>query len=245
MATPAMLVLILRHAVWLVAAYACGIGFVLVFVPTPSLVDLVAACKIVSLLALLYANRETPESIDIERRADVSAVNTAIIVVSAAVLLLMVIKTVVDDYAMLTLAPKGQAVLAWFDLNAYWVSTLPVFAYFGLDLYIALGRGCPRDREAAWEFVVFRDLVCVAPLALVLALAEAYTALSPLPDASESALFFFSGALSVILLGSAVATKALNVSQEARRATAHRRAAMAAPRLADAVTPLRGGAVQG
>jgi hypothetical protein len=214
---------VLRHSLWVVAAYAAGVGFVLLFVASPTLVDIVSACKIVSLLALLYANRETPESIAIDHRPEVSAMNFGIIVTSTLVLLMMVIKIVVDDFAMVTLAPAGQFALAWFSANAHWVSTLPVFGYFALDLYIAAGRGgCAQDREAAWEFVVFRDLVCVAPLALVLVLAEVYTALSPLPDAAASAEFFFGGALSVILLGSAVATKALNVSQ------AHRRSGVAA-----------------
>ncbi|SEA53627.1 hypothetical protein [Rubrimonas cliftonensis] len=209
---------VMRHSIWLVAMYGLGVGFVLLFVASPTLVDIVSACKVVSLLALVYANRETPESIDIDHRPEVSAINFAIIGASALVLLMMVVKIVVDDHAMVTIAPAGQIALIWFSANAYWVSTLPVFGYFALDFYIALGRGSsPQDREAAWEFVIFRDLVCIAPLALVLALAEVYTTFSPLPDAAQSAEFFFGGALTVILLGSAVATKALNVSQAHRR----------------------------
>ncbi|MEM7529684.1 MAG: hypothetical protein AAF416_18790 [Pseudomonadota bacterium] len=69
---------------------------------------------------------------------------------SIAVLLLMVVKTVVDEYAMVSLAPAGQAVLTWFDANAHWVSTLPLFGHFALDLYIALGGSSdPRDRAAS------------------------------------------------------------------------------------------------
>jgi hypothetical protein len=217
--SPPILINVIGHGAALAAAYALGIGFVLMFVPTPSLVDMVSACKIVSLLALVYANRETPENIDIERHVEVSVINFAIVIASILVLLLMVVKTVVDDYAMLQLPQRGRVVLTWFDANAYWVSTVPIFGYFALDLYLSFRPGAsPSDHETAREFLVFRDLVCVGPLALVLLLAELYSLNSTLPDARESATFFFGGALTVILLASAVATKALNLSQTARRA---------------------------
>lgn len=209
---------VVGYAAAVVTAYLAGIGFVFLFVPTPSLVDLVSACKIVSLLALIYANREIPENIEMERHADIHWANFTIVLCSMLVLLMMVVKVVVDDYAITTLAPAGRDILQWFDANAYWVSTAPVFAYCALDLYIAfIRRGCPQDHEVAMEFVVFRDLVCAAPLALVLALSELYVAASPLEDAAFHATFFFSGALAVILLASAIATKALNLTQSARR----------------------------
>ncbi|MGF1554051.1 MAG: hypothetical protein ACFBWO_16340 [Paracoccaceae bacterium] len=217
----AFVVPLLTYAGLLVLAYGAGVGFVMLFVPSPTLVDIVSACKIVSLFVLIYSNRETPESIDIGRHRDISAANLLIVLMSIGVLLLMVVKTVVDDYAMMTLAPAGRAVLMWFDANGHWVSTLPLFGYFALDLYIAFGGAHdPRDRAAAREFVAFRDLVCAAPLALVLILTEAYAALSPLAEARDDAAFFFGGALAVILLSSAIASKALNLSQEARRGPA-------------------------
>lgn len=222
-----MLLNVIGHGAGLVAAYALGIGFVVMFVPAPSLVDIVSACKIVSLIALVHANHETPENIDIERHVEVSVINFCIVILSILVLLLMVVKTVVDDYAMLQLAPSGRSVLSWFDANAYWVSTAPIFGYFLLDLYLSFRPGAaPADHEVAREFLVFRDLVCVAPLALVMLLAELYSLHSTLPDARESAAFFFGGALTVILLASAVATKALNLSQTARRAAGARARAL-------------------
>ena len=211
---------LIAYALAIIAAYAGGIGFVFLFVAAPSLIDIVSACKVVSLLALIYANREIPKNIELERHADISILNLLIALTSVLLMVLMVIKIVVDDYALLTLAPSGQAVLGWFSANAYWASTAPVFGYFLLDLYIAYARaGCPNDREVAAEFVMFRDLVCAAPLALVLLLTEFYSAWSPLPDARPAAELFFGGALAVILLASAIATKALNLAQSARRKT--------------------------
>lgn len=225
---------LIAYALAIIAAYAGGIGFVFLFVAAPSLIDIVSACKVVSLLALIYANREIPKNIELERHADISALNLAIVLASVLLMVLMVIKIVVDDYAMLTLAPTGQAVLGWFSANAYWASTLPVFGCFLLDLYIAyVRRGCPGDREIAAEFVMFRDLVCAVPLALVLLLAEAYSGWSPVEGARAAAELFFGGALAVILLASAIATRALNLSQTARRTAreAERIAIGAPPRL--------------
>jgi hypothetical protein len=217
MMTPPLVLRLIGYAAAFAAAYAAGIGFVVLFVAQPSLIDIVSACKIISLLALIYANRELPERVDMGRHAEIWAVNMVVILASSAVLLLMVLKVVVDDHAMLTLAPHGRALLGWFVANAYWVSTLPIFCYFALDLLLAFRPGaCPEDRRAAVEFLVFRDLVCVAPLALVLALTEAFVALSPREDAAASAELFFSGALTVILLASTVAAKALNLAQERR-----------------------------
>jgi hypothetical protein len=238
MVTPPLVPRLIGYAAAFVAAYAAGIGFVMLFVAEPSLVDIVSACKMISLLALIYANRELPERVDVGRHAEIWALNTAIVLASCAVLLLMVLKVVVDDYAMLTLAPRGQALLGWFVANAYWVSTLPIFCYFALDLMLAFRPGaCPEDRRAAVEFLVFRDLVCAAPLALVLGLTEAFVALSPRQDAAASAELFFSGALTVILLASTIAAKALNLVQERRshEAAVARTSAVRAPmRLRDA-----------
>lgn len=210
---------LIAYALAIIAAYAGGIGFVFVFVAAPSLIDIVSACKVVSLVALIYANREIPKNIELDRHADISALNLLIVLGSVLLMVLMVVKIVVDDYAVLTLAPTGQAVLGWFSANAYWASTLPVFGCFLLDLYIAYARrGSPGDSEIAAEFVLYRDLVCAVPLALVLLLAEFYSGWSPVEGARAAAELFFGGALAVILLASAIATKALNLSQTARRA---------------------------
>jgi hypothetical protein len=209
---------VVTYALSLVLAYGAGIVFVLLFVPLPGLVDIVSACKIVSLLILIYANREIPEMIEIDRHSDLSLVNFVIIVLSGLIMVLMVVKLVIDGPGVAGLPPGGRAVMDFFARNAYWISTLPVFSYVLLDVAIALrSRGAPRDRANAMEFVVFRDLVCAAPLALVLLLAEIYGGVAANePVARATAEVFFSGALAVILLSSAIATKALNRVQHER-----------------------------
>lgn len=210
---------VMLYASSLVLAYGGGIVFVLLFVPQPGLVDIVSACKIVSLLILIYANREIPETIDIARHTDLSLVNFLIIVLSGLIMVLMVIKIVVEGPELANFPPGGRRVMDFFSRNAYWISTLPVFSYVLLDFIIAfLRRGSPRDRSNALEFVVFRDLVCAAPLALVLLLAEVYGGVATNePVARATAEVFFSGALAVILLSSAIATKALNQVQHERQ----------------------------
>lgn len=202
----------------LLVAYGVAIGAVFLFVATPGLVDMVSACKIVSLILLIYANREIPHSIDLERNADIQNANFLIVLMSIVVLVMMVVKTIVQDYSLLDTPERGKEVLSFFFRNSYWISALPIFAYFLLDLFIAFFReGSPNDRRVAVEFVLFRDLVCAFPLALVLLLTEAYRAFSPIPEAAAHAELFFGGAIAVILLSSAISTRALDLLQTRRR----------------------------
>lgn len=223
---------LLRYAASLVIAYMSGVGFVFLFRTEPTLVEIVSSCKIVSLLILIYANREIPEAVDMNRHKGVARVNFLIIVFSGFILVMMVVKTVAADYASMAFPPQGELAISLFSRNAYWLSVAPIFSYFALDVWLAYVRrdASATDHDNAMEFVVFRDLVCVAPLALVLTLAEIYSTVSPLPDARASAEFFFSGALAVILLSSAIATKALNLVHEERAHSAAAAAEKPAPR---------------
>jgi hypothetical protein len=208
----------LRHVALLLVAYAFGILAVFLFVVQPDLVDVVAACKIVSLFILIYANREIPHAIELERQQDLARINQAIVVMSSVILILLSVKTVVQDYSLLALPPTGQQVIAFFSYNSYWIATLPVFVYGLLNLHIAFLRNSSDvERRIALEFVLFRDLVCAVPLALVLLLTEVYRLFSTKPDAALYAELFFSGAIAVILLSSAIATRSLDVLQKRKR----------------------------
>lgn len=81
----------------LTLAYAAGIGFVFLFVAQPDLVQIVSACKIVSLIILVYANREIPHHIDLTNQTDLKTVNHLIVLFSVVVLILLTIKTLVQD----------------------------------------------------------------------------------------------------------------------------------------------------
>ena len=208
----------LRYVVLLLAAYTFGIGAVLLFVATPDLVDVVAACKIVSLFILIYANREIPHTIELDRQPDLDRINQIIVVLCSIILMLLSVKTVVQDYSLLALPPLGQQIIAFFSYNSYWIATLPVFTYGLLNLHIAfLRRSGDTERRVALEFVLFRDLVCAVPLALVLLLTEAYRMISGKPEAASNAELFFSGAIAVILLSSAIATRSLDLLQKRKR----------------------------
>ena len=202
----------------LLLAYAFGIGFVFLFVTEPDLVDIVSACKIVSLIILLYTNREIPHNIDIAKQGDVRRINHFIIFISTLILILMIIKTIVQDYSILDTPPHGRILLSFFTNNSYWISTIPIFSYVMLDLFIAFGPGgTTHDRKIAVEFILFRDLVCALPLALVLLLAEIYLFFAPHEAADAHAQFFFSGAIAVILLASSISSRALDIMQTRRK----------------------------
>jgi hypothetical protein len=210
---------VILYTLSLLVLYGLGILWVFVFVASPNLIDMVSSCKIVSLLILIYANREIPHAIEIDKHSDVQNLNLAIISVSSLILILMIIKTIVQDYSLVGFPPTGHAIISYFSGNSYWISTVPVFAYFLLDVYIAVfRRSPPEDRRIATEFIIFRDLVCALPLAMVLLLTELYLFMSPYPDAEQNAQLFFSGAIAVILLSSAISSKALDLMQSRRRA---------------------------
>lgn len=208
----------LRYVALLLVAYTCGIASVFIFVVQPDLVDVVAACKIVSLFILIYANREIPHTIELERQHDLARINQAIVVMSSIILILLSVKTIVQDYSLLALPPMGHQIIAFFSYNSYWIATLPVFVYGLLNLHIAFIRqSSDLERRVALEFVLFRDFVCAVPLALVLLVTETYRFLSTKPDAALYAELFFSGAIAVILLSSAIATRSLDLLQKRKR----------------------------
>lgn len=212
---------VLRYLAILLCCYGAGIGFVFVLVVDPGLIELVAACKIVSLFILIYTNREIPHSIDIERRADILHANHAIIVLSTVIAILLIIKTVVQDYSLLVLPDTGAVLMAFFTVHSYWVATLPIVLYCLLDLYIVFyGHGSETERRVALEFFLFRDLVCAVPLMLVLLLTEAFLLTTASPDGRAAAELFFSGAIAVIQLSSAIASRALDVLQTRQRGPA-------------------------
>jgi hypothetical protein len=100
---------------------------------------------------------------------------------------------------------------------SYVFSSLPVFAYAALNYGLLFSTSTTeQDRVNIKQFLVFRDLSCAGPLILVLALTEAYVLLGQFEtDPRRSAEIFYSGALAVILLASAILTTALNESQKA------------------------------
>jgi hypothetical protein len=213
------IVRIILYTVSLLAAYGLGILWVFMFVASPDLIDMVSSCKIVSLIILIYANREIPHAIDIGKHADVQNLNLLIISMSSLILILMIIKTIVQDYSLIGFPPAGYKIISFFSSNSYWLSTMPVFAYAFFDVFIAfIRKSPPDDRRIAIEFIIFRDLVCALPLAMVLLLTELYLFMSTYPNAEQNAQLFFSGAIAVILLSSSISSKALDLMQSRRRA---------------------------
>lgn len=209
---------VLTYTLMLLLAYGAGVAFVFLLVVDPGLIEIVAACKIVSLFVLIYANREIPHTIDIETQTDLLHINKFIIVLCTVIAIMLIIKTVVQDYSLLTLPPHGAMLLGFFNENSYWLSTLPIFLYCLMDIYIAfVRRSAENERRVAMEFILFRDLVCAVPLALVLILTEAFLLVRPDAVDRVSVEMFFSGAIAVIQLSSAISSRALDVLQTVHR----------------------------
>lgn len=200
-----------------IVAYLAAILIARNFVPQPDLVAFVSACKIVSFLFLLYENTEMPARVNMDQQPTFRRLNQLIIGGSVLVLLMMLVKLIKNDQYLSSIPPTSAEILITFDALSYLFSSLPVFAYAALNYGLLFSRSTTaQDRVNIKQFLLFRDLTCAGPLILVLALTEAYVLFGQFEaDPRRSAEIFYSGALAVILLTSAILTTALNESQKA------------------------------
>ncbi|MEM1316071.1 MAG: hypothetical protein AAGI51_16055 [Pseudomonadota bacterium] len=187
------------------------------FVPQPDLVAFVSACKIVSFLFLLYENTEMPARVNMDQQPYFKRLNQLIIAYSVIVLLMMLVKLIKNEDYLASIPPASAEVLVMFESLSYVFSSIPVFAYAALNYALLFSRSTTeQDRINIKQFLVFRDLTCAGPLILVLLLTEVYVIFGGFElDPRRSAEIFYSGALAVILLSSAIVTTGLNESQKA------------------------------
>lgn len=211
---------VMRDLGLVILAYGIALVVARSFVPQPDLVAFVSACKIVSFLFLLYENTEMPARVNMRQQPMFRRLNQLIIAYSVGVLLMMLVKLIKNDAYLASIPAASAEVIVTFDALSYVFSSVPVFAYALLNCALLFSRSTTEaDRINIKQFLVFRDLTCAGPLILVLLLTEVYVIFGGFEaDPRRSAEIFYSGALAVILLSSAILTMGLNESQKASAA---------------------------
>ncbi|MEM6440235.1 MAG: hypothetical protein AAF763_11165 [Pseudomonadota bacterium] len=206
-----------RDLLVVIGAYVFALVVARNFVPQPDLVAFVSACKIVSFLFLLYENTEMPARVNMDQQPYFKRLNQMIIGYSVIVLLMMLVKLIQNEAYLSSIPPASADVLITFEALSYVFSSIPVFAYAALNYALLFSRSTTeQDRINIKQFLVFRDLTCAGPLILVLLLTEVYVIFGGFEEnPRRSAEIFYSGALAVILLSSAIVTTGLNESQKA------------------------------
>lgn len=176
---------------------------------TVTLVDVVTIGKIFSLVALLLVNGDVPRAVDKEQR-DIKAINYLILVGVIFIIIISSIKFLGLDFDESTTAPFIKSSLNIVYKHIFWISAFPLIAYAMLDFYIAyVRRGAQEEKRTATTFFVFVDMVCVLPLVLVYFLSIVHAEF--ITGEKFEAAIFSSGSMAIVLLSSAIATKAVDV----------------------------------
>jgi hypothetical protein len=188
--------------------FACVAGVAIALKDKPSVIDAITACKIGSLVSILRVNGEIAKQID-RSRGSVRKANHLILAVVALLIILLTAKFVWGYDHGAGLIPPWRSALHAIYHHLWWLSAFPLVAYAGLNWYIAYMRpGSHRERTGALRVFVFVDVICVAPLLVVLLFLYFFSRY--LHETSNMEVFT-SGAMAVVLLASSFATKAVDV----------------------------------
>ncbi len=172
-----------------------------------SLVDVVTIGKIFSLFMLLIVNGEIATDID-KRQKDIRIINCGILIVVIVITIITAMKFCGLDLEKSSISWFAKIILKFIYYNIFWISAFPLIAYAILDGYIAYMRnGTKKEKEVAVKFIVFVDLVCIFPLVLVYILTAIYSKI--VTSQVVGLEVFTSGSMAIVLMSSAIATKAV------------------------------------
>jgi len=201
-----------RYIGWLAFGYAAVTASAYLIKDTVTLVDVVTIGKIFSLIALLLVNGDVPRAVDKQER-DIKIINYLILIGVILITIISSIKFLGLDLNESTASPIIKSALGVIYKHIFWLSALPLIAYAILDFYIAyFRRGRLQEQQTALKFFVFVDMVCVLPLALVYILSIIHAEF--ITGEKFEAAAFSSGSMAIVLLSSAIATKAVDVFLE-------------------------------
>lgn len=191
-----------RYVVSFSGAFLIVAGLVVAVMPSPTLIDVVTACKIGSLVSILWVNGEIAHEIDRSRRG-IRAANLVFLGVVALLIMVLLAKLFHMKPTTAPLAAFTQAIYG----HLWWLSAFPLFAYGGLNIAVAyFVAGNRTEAAVAQRFVVFVYAVCVAPLLIVFILLYFFSRYLHAPPIDV----FTSGSMAVVLLASSFATKAVD-----------------------------------
>jgi hypothetical protein len=190
-----------------------AIGYVAVIVATflikyeVTLVDIVTSGKIFSLFMLLVVNGEIASEID-KNQKDIKIINYSILVIVILITIVTTMKFLELDITKSNASNFIKSTIEFTYSNIFWISAFPLIAYSFLDCYIAyFKKGSDQEKEVAKKFLIFVDLTCIFPLVLVYILATVYSKI--IVSGQDGIEVFTSGSMAIVLMSSAIATKAV------------------------------------
>ena len=174
---------------------------------TVDLVDIVTLGKIFSLSMLIVVNGDVASDNDM-KKPDIRISNYTILAVSLLLTIINTMKFFTLDIQNSSVSAAVKPVLQFLYSNVSWLSAFPLVAYAILDFYIAyLRTGTSLEKDVARKFLVFVDIPCVFPLiaiyALVVWCSQRFHA------DLVGVEIFLSGSMAIVLMASAIATKAV------------------------------------
>lgn len=194
-----------KFATWTVFLYggfvfACHMAF-----SAPNLLELVAACKVASLLQLIIVSEGITKSINPTTDGDVKRFSRYITISAVILIVLLVIKMLHIDHRSTSLRPEFQLVTGYILSASAVLSVMPILAYAALNLWVGFFRTASSNMKL-WArcYFVLADCTCVVPLIFVFGLMY-FRGDSSAYDSDV----FLSGALTIIILASNLLSKAI------------------------------------
>ena len=173
-----------------------------------NILDFVTAVKISALIILALANGEIARK---EVRRQYKNINYFFCLISIIIAAFLILKMFGSSDRMEISAASAFETIA---VEAYWISLVPVFLYFLLDILVyTLEDKETEDATFAFQYIIYVDVVCVLPLFLIVIFAVGVAPQYLLFD-EKSTEILIGGAVIVVLLSSAVSARALDLIQE-------------------------------
>jgi hypothetical protein len=200
--TPAQRRSFFSYVAVVAAAYLIGPGLVVAMLTNPTLIDVVTACKLGSLLSIIWVNGEIAHQID-KSRSTIRRTN--LIFLGAISLLSVALLGKLLHYQ--PASPFFGQVAEVVYRNLWWLASFPLVAYGALNLYVAYAMESDRTEAAAAErFLVGVYVICVVPLLVVFLFLYFFARYLHEPFIEV----FISGSMAIVLLASSFATKAVD-----------------------------------
>lgn len=173
------------------------------------LVDVVTMGKMLSLGLVLLVNGKITTEID-KNQKDIKRINQFLLICIIFIIIITFIKSMGLDINKSSASTELKYLIGLFSNSIYWIGIFPLIGYAILDFYIAyIRRGTIDEKNVAKTFFIFVDIACVFPLVLIYIITISYSKILTSKPLNEE--IFMSGSMAVVLMSSAIATKAVEI----------------------------------
>ena len=203
----------LKRFYWRIAVIAVIYIFITFLTPliknNADLVDVVTMGKMLSLGLVLLVNGKITKEID-KNQNDIKRINQFLLVCVLLIIIITFIKFISIDINKSSASTELKYLISLFYASIYWIGIFPLIGYAILDFYIAyIRRSTIEEKNVAKTFFIFVDIACVFPLLLIYIITISYTKFFTSKPLNEEV--FMSGSMAVVLMSSAIATKAVEI----------------------------------